>query len=223
MAEVLAPAVRLAEAGFPVAPITAYFWQRGAEAQLRTALNGREMTLNGRGPKAGELFRNPNLAKTFKKVAEGGRQGFYEGEIAEAIAATVQQAGGCMTVDDLAAHCSTWEKPVSTTYQGLRLWECPPNGQGITALMALNLLEGFDLPADLGSELKALLGRLNICSKESVVRRYDHEVQAGTVIKPLVGVANDGPSDAAVFRPLFDSFEGVVVSHGPISLPAEPT
>lgn len=73
---------------------------------------------------------------------------------------------------------------------------------------------GFDLPTDLGSELKALLGRLNICSKESVVRRYDHEVQAGTVIKPLIGVANDGPSDAAVFRPLFDSFEGVVVSHG---------
>ncbi len=148
MAQVLAPAVRLAETGFPVAPITAYFWQRGAEAQLRHALNGREMTLNGRGPKAGELFRNPNLAKTFKRVAEGGKRGFYEGVIAEAIAATVQQAGGCMTVDDLAAHCSTWEKPVSTTYQGLRLWECPPNGQGITALIALNLLEGFDLPAD---------------------------------------------------------------------------
>ena len=148
MAEVLAPAVRLAEAGFPVAPITAYFWQRGAEAQLKTALNGGEMTLDGRGPKAGELFRNPNLAKTFMKVAEGGKQVFYEGEIAEAIAAIVQQAGGCMTVEDLAAHCSTWEKPVSTTYQGLRLWECPPNGQGITALIALNLLEGFDLPAD---------------------------------------------------------------------------
>lgn len=72
----------------------------------------------------------------------------------------------------------------------------------------------FPVPADLGAELGKLLGRLNICSKESVVRRYDHEVQAGTVIKPLVGVANDGPSDAAVFRPLFDSFEGVVVAHG---------
>jgi len=72
----------------------------------------------------------------------------------------------------------------------------------------------FPVPADLGAELGKLLGRLNICSKESVIRRYDHEVQAGTVIKPLVGVANDGPSDAAVFRPLFDSFEGVVVSHG---------
>ena len=72
----------------------------------------------------------------------------------------------------------------------------------------------FPVPADLGAELGKLLGRLNICSKESVIRRYDHEVQAGTVIKPLVGVANDGPSDAAVFRPLFDSFEGVVVAHG---------
>jgi gamma-glutamyltranspeptidase/glutathione hydrolase len=148
MAEVLAPAIRMAEAGFPVAPITAYFWQRGAESQLRTALNGREMTLDGRGPKAGELFRNPTLGKTFRSVAESGKQVFYEGEIAEAIAATVQQAGGCMTVKDLAAHRSTWEMPVSTTYQGLRLWECPPNGQGITALIALNILEGFDLPAD---------------------------------------------------------------------------
>jgi phosphoribosylformylglycinamidine synthase len=70
------------------------------------------------------------------------------------------------------------------------------------------------LPQDLTATLGSLLGRLNICSKESVIRRYDHEVQAGTVIKPLVGVANDGPSDAAVFRPLFDSFEGIVVSHG---------
>ena len=69
-------------------------------------------------------------------------------------------------------------------------------------------------PADLNATLAGLLGRLNICSKESVVRRYDHEVQAGTVIKPLAGVANDGPSDAAVFRPLFDSFEGTVVAHG---------
>jgi gamma-glutamyltranspeptidase/glutathione hydrolase len=148
MAEVLAPAIRLAEAGFPVAPITAYFWQRGAESQLKTALNGREMTLDGRGPKAGELFRNPNLARTFKKVAEGGKQVFYQGEIAEAIAATIQQAGGCLTVEDLAFHVSTWETPVSTAYCGLRLWECPPNGQGITALIALNILEDFNLPSN---------------------------------------------------------------------------
>lgn len=79
MAEVLSPAIRLAETGFPVAPITAYFWQRGAEAQLKTALNGHEMTLDGRGPKVGELFRNANLAKTFRNVAESGKHVFYEG------------------------------------------------------------------------------------------------------------------------------------------------
>jgi gamma-glutamyltranspeptidase / glutathione hydrolase len=148
MAEVLAPAIRLAEEGFPVAPITAYFWQRGVEQQLRTALNGREMTLEGRGPKAGEVFRNPGLGKTLRAVAEGGKRTFYQGEIAVAIASTVQKAGGCMSLEDLAAHTSSWDTPVSTTYQGLRLWECPPNGQGITALMALNILEGFDLPSD---------------------------------------------------------------------------
>jgi gamma-glutamyltranspeptidase/glutathione hydrolase len=148
LAEVLGPAIHLAEAGFPVAPITAHFWQRGAESPLKTALNGSQMTIDGRGPEAGEIFRNPGLAKTFRMVASGGKRAFYTGEIAEAIASTVRQAGGCMTLEDLAAHTSTWELPISTTYRGLRLWECPPNGQGLTALMALNILEGFDLPAD---------------------------------------------------------------------------
>lgn len=146
--EALAPAIRLAEEGFPVAPITAYFWQRAAERQLRSALNGGEMTIAGRGPQAGEIFRNPGLARTLQKVAEGGKKAFYEGEIAEAIAATIQTAGGCMTVDDLSAHRSTWDEPISAAYGGLRLWECPPNGQGLTALIALNILAGFDLPAD---------------------------------------------------------------------------
>jgi gamma-glutamyltranspeptidase / glutathione hydrolase len=142
---VLAPAVRLAEEGFPVAPITAYFWQRGAERQLRHAPGGLELTVGGRGPRPGELFRNPGLAHTLRAVAEGGKEAFYRGEIAEAIAASVQGAGGCLTVEDLAAHRSDWEEPVSVTYRGLRVWECPPNGQGLAALLALNLLGGFDL------------------------------------------------------------------------------
>lgn len=145
LAEVLAPAIRLAEEGYPVAPVTAYFWQRDAQELLSSSLNGRELTIDGRGPEPGEIFRNPNLAKTFRKLAEGGPQAFYQGEIAEAIAATVRQAGGCLTVDDLAGHTSTWDTPISTSFAGLRLWECPPNGQGITALITLNLLEGFDL------------------------------------------------------------------------------
>ena len=78
-------------------------------------------------------------------MAAGGKDAFYQGEIAAAIAETVQKAGGCLTIGDLAAHHSTWEQPISVTYRGIRVWECPPNGQGLTALLALNLLEGFDL------------------------------------------------------------------------------
>jgi gamma-glutamyltranspeptidase/glutathione hydrolase len=148
MTAVLAPAIRLAEAGFPVAPITSYFWRRAAERQLRSALNGQEMTLDGRGPNPGEIFRNPGLARTLKKVAGGGKSAFYEGEIAASICEVIQAAGGCMTEADLAAHCSTWETPISTIYGSFRLWECPPNGQGLTALIALNLLSGFDLPTE---------------------------------------------------------------------------
>lgn len=145
MAEILDPAVRLAEEGFPVAPLTAYFWQRGAERQLKIAPNGHELTIAGRGPRAGETFRNPGLARTLRAIAQGGKAAFYQGQIAESIVNVVQSAGGCMTIDDLAAHTSTWETPASVTFGGFRVYECPPNGQGITALLALNLLEGFDL------------------------------------------------------------------------------
>lgn len=145
--EVFAPAIKLAEEGFPVAPLTSIFWRKAANHQLATAPNGAEMTLNGRGPEPGEIFRNPGLARTLRTVAEGGRKAYYEGPIARAIAKVVQAAGGCMTEDDLAAHTSTWEMPSSVTYRGYRVYECPPNGQGITALIALNLLEGFDFSA----------------------------------------------------------------------------
>ena len=145
MADVLAPAIRLAEDGYPVAPSTSYFWGRGAERQLAQALNGHELTIDGRGPKAGEIFRNPGLARTFRKVAEGGKAAFYQGEIAEAIVDVIGKAGGCLSLEDLASHQATWDEPISTTYRSYRVWECPPNGQGLTALIGLNILEGFDL------------------------------------------------------------------------------
>ena len=140
---VLAPAIQLAEEGFPVAPITAYFWARGAERQLSQAPGGVELTIEGRAPRPGEIFRNPGLGRTLKKVVEGGKAAFYEGDIAVDLAATVQQAGGCLSLDDLAGHTSAWEQPISTDYRGVRVWECPPNGQGLAALLALNILEGF--------------------------------------------------------------------------------
>jgi len=142
---VLAPAIELAESGFPTAPITAYFWERAAANLLARALNGREMTIEGRAPQPGEIFRNPGLARTLRAIAEGGKAAYYEGEIARAIAAIVTEAGGCLTEADLAGHTSTWVEPISVEYQGLRIWECPPNGQGLAALIALNLIKGFDL------------------------------------------------------------------------------
>jgi len=145
MKQILAPAINLAENGFPVAPITAHFWERGAGRQLQSALNGHELTIDGRAPKAGEIFSNKGLARTFRKIAEEGKQAYYEGEIAESIAQVIQQSGGCLTTADLAAHHSSWDEPISVNYRGYRIWECPPNGQGLAALLALNLLEGFDL------------------------------------------------------------------------------
>ncbi len=145
MSQILAPAINLAENGFPVAPITAHFWERGAGRQLQSALNGHELTIDGRAPKAGEIFSNKGLARTFRKIAEEGKRAYYEGEIAESIAQVIQQSGGCLTMADLAAHHSTWDEPISVNYRGYRIWECPPNGQGLAALLALNLLEGFDL------------------------------------------------------------------------------
>jgi gamma-glutamyltranspeptidase/glutathione hydrolase len=148
MADVLAPAIRLAEEGFPVAPLTAYFWARGAERQLSRSMGGRELTIEGRGPRVGEIFRNPALGTTMRAIADGGKDAFYRGAIAEGIAAAVRQSGGVMTVEDLADHTSTWEEPIYADYGPVRLVECPPNGQGLTALIALNILSQFDLPPD---------------------------------------------------------------------------
>ncbi|MBN2549552.1 MAG: gamma-glutamyltransferase family protein [Anaerolineales bacterium] len=145
LATTLSPAIRLAESGFPVAPMTARFWQSGVANRLLSALGGLELTIDGRAPQAGEIFRNPGLARTLQLIAEGGKTAFYQGEIAEAIASVVQAAGGCLSISDLAAHTSTWDQPISTIYRGVRFWECPPNGQGLAALLALNILEGFDL------------------------------------------------------------------------------
>ena len=142
----LTPAESLAEEGFPVSPITAQAWDLSARiGSLVHGLHGRELTLEGRGPRPGERFYNPGLARTLRAVAEGGADAFYRGALGEAVVQAVQQAGGCMTMEDLAAHTADWVQPISTTYRGQTIWECPPNGQGLTALLALNILEELPL------------------------------------------------------------------------------
>jgi gamma-glutamyltranspeptidase / glutathione hydrolase len=145
MTTILAPVIRLAEEGFPVAPLTGVGWQRSAQSLLSKTLNGTELTINGKGPGPGEIFSNPGLARTFRTIAEGGKNAYYQGKIAEGIVDIIREAGGCMSLEDLAQHHSTWEQPISINYHGIRIYECPPNGQGLAALLALNLLEGFDL------------------------------------------------------------------------------
>jgi gamma-glutamyltranspeptidase/glutathione hydrolase len=149
LAQVLAPAIELAERGFPVAPKTAQMWKDGAAMQLRHALGGRAMLVpdgdgKHRAPLPGELFRNPDLARTLSLIAEHGADGYYRGEVARAIVTAVRQAGGMLSEDDLAEHESSWEEPISVVYRGIRVWERPPSGQGLVALIALALLGHMD-------------------------------------------------------------------------------
>jgi gamma-glutamyltranspeptidase/glutathione hydrolase len=141
--EVLAPAINLGEEGFPVSPITARLWDRGIP-KLKNGPHYEEMLIDGRAPKAGEIMRNVNLAKTFREVADHGKAGFYEGRIAEEIVKILELLGGIMTLDDLKNHYNTFPEPITTNYKGLDVYEIPPNGQGITALIALNILEEYD-------------------------------------------------------------------------------
>ncbi|MEW6262248.1 MAG: gamma-glutamyltransferase [Thermodesulfobacteriota bacterium] len=145
LGDILAPAIEMAEQGFPVGPVTSWYWRDGVSRLQRSSNGWRELTLDGRGPRPGEVMRLPALARTLRAVAEGGQEAFYRGDIARRIAGVVQVHGGVLTTDDLTAHQSTWEEPISTVYRGVKVWECPPNGQGLAALLALNLLEGFDL------------------------------------------------------------------------------
>lgn len=146
IAEILAPAIELAEGGFPVAPISAYAWQR-SEALLQRTQGGQQLLKNGKAPRAGELMKMPNLAATFRELAEHGKAGFYEGRVATAIVKLLQSMGGQMIETDLKNHTSSFVDPISVNYRGIDVHEIPPNGQGLTALIALNILEEFDIAA----------------------------------------------------------------------------
>jgi gamma-glutamyltranspeptidase/glutathione hydrolase len=145
--QVLAPAIRYATEGFPVSDVIAYYWARSVPRLKDQPGFLAQFTIDGRAPRKGEIWKNPNLAYTLTQIAERGRDGFYDGPVAERIGAHVQAAGGYLSAADLRAHRGEWVDPVSTSYRGVELWELPPNGQGIAALQMLNLLEGYDVAA----------------------------------------------------------------------------
>ena len=145
MNEILEPAIKYAENGFPVTELVAYY-MKNASRNFEDYPNFKETYyINDSTPYKGEIFKNPDLANTLKIIAEKGRKGFYEGKIAKTISNFIIDQGGFLSYDDLKSHKSDWIKPVSTNYRGYDIWELPPNGQGIAALQILNLLEGYDI------------------------------------------------------------------------------
>jgi gamma-glutamyltranspeptidase / glutathione hydrolase len=142
---VLQPAIFLAEKGFPVAPMTSQWWQAGAKRQLSKYPYGKELMIEGRGPNAGEVIQLPALAETLRILGDEGKESFYGGRIGKKIVDAVKDAGGSLTIDDLSRHESEWVEPISVNYRGFNVWECPPNGQGLAVLIALNILSGYKL------------------------------------------------------------------------------
>jgi gamma-glutamyltranspeptidase/glutathione hydrolase len=147
---VLAPAIATAEEGYALTPVVARGWAQAAQsyADLTGPLFApwfATFTREGRAPAAGDLVRLPDHARTLRQIATSGAADFYRGELAARLAEFAARTGGYLTERDLAEHTSTWVEPIHTGYRGYDVWEIPPNGQGLTALIALNLLEGFDL------------------------------------------------------------------------------
>ncbi|MEP6634701.1 MAG: gamma-glutamyltransferase family protein, partial [Luteimonas sp.] len=145
IADDLAPAIRYAREGHPVSEVIAHYWSLSVPRLSQWPGFTEQFTIDGRAPKRGETWKNPNLANTLEKIARGGRDAFYKGDIARTIDAYFKANGGFLSYDDLATHHGEWVQPVSTNYRGYDVWELPPNSQGIAALQILNLLEPYDL------------------------------------------------------------------------------
>ncbi len=145
MKEDLAGAIRYAREGFPVTELIARYWQLSVPVLSKFPGFREQMTIDGRAPGKGEIWKNPNLANTLQAIADGGRDAFYKGRIAHVIGDYFKANGGFLSYEDMAAHKGEWVDPISTNYRGVQVWELPPNGQGLAALEILNTLEGYDL------------------------------------------------------------------------------
>lgn len=152
LTEVLKPAIEYAENGYPVSPTLGKYWQAAFQTYKKT-LKGPEFASwfatfapNGRAPKIGEIWASKAHAKTLRFIAETNAESFYRGELAEKIAAYSKQYNGFLDIDDLAEYEVEWVEPISVHYRGYDVWEIPPNGQGLVALMALNIMKGFAVP-----------------------------------------------------------------------------
>jgi gamma-glutamyltranspeptidase/glutathione hydrolase len=148
MAEVLEPAIALAERGFPVSPVIAGYWAKTEQSFVPWKDSQATFLIDGkRAPRTGDKFRNPRLAETYRRIAQFGPDHFYRGPIAQAIVEFSESHGGYFSLEDFANHTNEWVEPVSTNYRGYDVWQIPPNGQGLAVLQMLNVLERYDLPS----------------------------------------------------------------------------
>jgi gamma-glutamyltranspeptidase/glutathione hydrolase len=152
LTEVLAPAIEYAENGYPISPILGKFWNLAAN-KFKETLTSEEFSHwfetfapNGKAPAIGEVWRSPGHASTLRSIAETNSESFYRGELADKIDQFSKQYGGFLSAEDLADYKPEWVDPIKVNYRGYDVWEIPPNGQGLVALMALNTLKGFEYP-----------------------------------------------------------------------------
>ncbi|MBK9124971.1 MAG: gamma-glutamyltransferase family protein [Chloroflexi bacterium] len=192
LADVLRDPIHYARDGYPVHPVFGNLWAAPRNARfLAQSPNTEDYLPGGQPPRVGQVVKLPGLARTFQLVAEGGPSAYYEGPIGEAIVSTVQSQGGLLTMDDLKAHHSTWDDPISTIYRGVTIHECPPNGQGLTALIAMNIAEGFDLaamPWDSPERLHLMIEAMRLAFADA--RQYIADPSRADV--PTDGLLNKG-------------------------------
>ena len=147
LSDTLQPAIKYARDGYGVSEIIAGQWKEVEAMLARDPNSAKTFLIDGKAPKPGDVFKNPNLAASLELIAKNGRDAFYKGAIAKAIADEMEMRHGLVTLKDLADHHADWVEPISTTYRGYQVLELPPNTQGVAALEMLNLMEGFDLKA----------------------------------------------------------------------------
>jgi gamma-glutamyltranspeptidase/glutathione hydrolase len=152
MNEILSPAIIYAKEGFPVTELISHYWQLSLNRFIDYPNVAETFSIDGEAPGKGDVFQNPALAKTYRIIAEEGRDAFYNGAITETMVNFIQGQGGFLCKEDFTLHKSEWVEPLSIDYRGYKIWELPPNGQGITAQIMLNILEGYDFtPEDFGT------------------------------------------------------------------------
>ncbi|WP_439514391.1 gamma-glutamyltransferase [Oceanibaculum nanhaiense] len=195
LGELLQPAIKAAEEGFVVAPKVGSDWAGDAPRLAADPVSSKIVLVDGKAPAIGSVFKAPLLAATLKKIAAKGRDGFYTGEVAEDIVSHLNSRGGLHTLEDFASAAPEYVEPIKTTYKGLDIYECPPNGQGITALIILNILSGFDLK-DTGLSEADRIHLLAEATKLAYHQRDDYIGDPAQVNIPVEKILSSGYADA---------------------------